>query len=114
MEAGNSNSITKKIVAADRDLRGVFVSNAVLAEGATQVVYNKSGDMINYVVFGVNDKYGIDYDGKLIFIDAVWDTSAAKFLVAAMDTIKERGIADEQQRIREEQKRRAARPSTSR
>ena len=54
--AANGASIIKDLVADDRDLRGVFVSNGVLAEGASQVVYNKSGDMINYVVLGTNDK----------------------------------------------------------
>jgi ribose transport system substrate-binding protein len=35
----------------------VFVSTIIMAEGASQVVYNKSsGDRINYVVFGSNDK----------------------------------------------------------
>ena len=50
-------SIMKDLTAADRDLRGVFVSNIVMADGASQVVYNKSsGDRINYVVFGSDDK----------------------------------------------------------
>ena len=50
-------SIMKDLVGADRDLRGVFVSNVIMAEGASQVVYNKSsGDRINYVVFGSDDK----------------------------------------------------------
>jgi ribose transport system substrate-binding protein len=50
-------SIMKNLTAADRDLRGVFVSNIVMADGASQVVYNKSsGDRINYVVFGSDDK----------------------------------------------------------
>jgi ribose transport system substrate-binding protein len=50
-------SIMKDLTAADRDLRGVFVTNIIMAEGAGQVVYNKSsGDRINYVVFGSDDK----------------------------------------------------------
>jgi ribose transport system substrate-binding protein len=50
-------TIMKDLVNADRDLRGVFISNVILAEGASQVVYNKeSGDRINYVVFGSDDK----------------------------------------------------------
>jgi ribose transport system substrate-binding protein len=50
-------SIMKDLTAADRDLRGVFVSNTIMAGGASQVVYNKSsGDRINYVVFGSDDK----------------------------------------------------------
>lgn len=55
-QAANGASIIKDLVADDRDLRGVFVSNALLAEGASQVIYNKSGDTINYVVLGVDDK----------------------------------------------------------
>jgi ribose transport system substrate-binding protein len=55
-QAANGASIIKDLVADDRDLRGVFVSNALLAEGASQVIYNKSGDMINYVVLGADDK----------------------------------------------------------
>jgi ribose transport system substrate-binding protein len=55
-EASGLN-IMKDLTAADRDLRGVFVSNIVMADGASQVVYNKSsGDRINYVVFGSDDK----------------------------------------------------------
>ena len=35
----------------------MFVSNIIMADGAGQVVYNKSsGDRINYVVFGSDDK----------------------------------------------------------
>jgi ribose transport system substrate-binding protein len=50
-------NIMKDLTAADRDLRGVFVSNVIMADGASQVVYNKSsGDRINYVVFGSDDK----------------------------------------------------------
>ena len=50
-------NIMKDLTAADRDLRGVFVSNIIMADGASQVVYNKSsGDKINYVVFGSDDK----------------------------------------------------------
>jgi len=50
-------SIMKELTAADRNLRGVFVSNIVVAEGASQVIYNKSsGDKVNYVVFGSDDK----------------------------------------------------------
>jgi ribose transport system substrate-binding protein len=50
-------SIMKDLTATDMNLRGVFVSNIIMAEGASQVVYNKSsGDRINYVVFGSNDK----------------------------------------------------------
>jgi ribose transport system substrate-binding protein len=50
-------NIMKDLTAADRDLRGVFVSNIIMADGASQVVYNKSsGDRINYVVFGSDDK----------------------------------------------------------
>jgi ribose transport system substrate-binding protein len=49
--------IMKDLTGADRDLRGVFVSNIVMAVGASQVIYNKSsGDRINYVVFGSDDK----------------------------------------------------------
>ena len=49
--------IIKELVDADRDLRGVFLSNVVMADGATQVVYNKSsGDRINYVIYGSDDK----------------------------------------------------------
>ena len=55
-QAATGLSIMKDLVDADRDLRGVFVSNVIMA-GATQVVYNKSsGDRINYVVFGSDDK----------------------------------------------------------
>jgi ribose transport system substrate-binding protein len=47
----------KELTATDRNLRGVFVSNIVMAEGASQVIYNKSsGDKVNYVVFGSDDK----------------------------------------------------------
>jgi ribose transport system substrate-binding protein len=50
-------SIVKELVETDRDLRGVFVSNVAMADGATKVVYNKSsGDRINYIVFGSDDK----------------------------------------------------------
>ena len=50
-------NIMKDLTGEDRDLRGVFVSNIVMADGASQVVYNKSsGDRINYVVFGSDDK----------------------------------------------------------
>jgi ribose transport system substrate-binding protein len=56
-QAASGLSIMKELTATDMDLRGVFVSNIILAEGASQVVYNKSsGDRINYVVFGSNDK----------------------------------------------------------
>lgn len=55
-QAANGASIIKDLVAGDRDLRGVFVSNALLAEGASQVAYNKSGDSIQYVVLGADDK----------------------------------------------------------
>jgi ribose transport system substrate-binding protein len=56
-QATTGLAIMKDLVNADRDLRGVFVSNVTIAEGASQVVYNKeSGDRINYVVFGWNDK----------------------------------------------------------
>ena len=50
-------SIMKDLTASDRDLRGVFVSNPIVADGASEVIYNKSsGDRINYVVFGSDDK----------------------------------------------------------
>jgi ribose transport system substrate-binding protein len=50
-------SIMKALTASDRDLRGVFVSNPIVADGASEVIYNKSsGDRINYVVFGSDDK----------------------------------------------------------
>ena len=56
-QAATGLSIMKDLVDADRDLRGVFVSNVIMAEGASQVIYNKSsGDRINYVVFGSDDK----------------------------------------------------------
>jgi ribose transport system substrate-binding protein len=56
-QAATGLSIMKDLTATDMDLRGVFISNIILAEGASQVVYNKSsGDRINYVVFGSNDK----------------------------------------------------------
>ena len=56
-QAATGLSIMKDLTAADMNLRGVFVSNIIMAEGASQVVYNKSsGDRINYVVFGSNDK----------------------------------------------------------
>jgi ribose transport system substrate-binding protein len=56
-QAATGLSIMKDLTATDMNLRGVFVSNIILAEGASQVVYNKSsGDRINYVVFGSNDK----------------------------------------------------------
>jgi ribose transport system substrate-binding protein len=55
-QAANGASIIKDLVAGDRDLRGVFVSNVLLAEGASQVIYNKSGDTIKYVVLGADDK----------------------------------------------------------
>lgn len=56
-QAATGLTIMKDLVNADRNLRGVFVSNVVIAEGASQVVYNKeSGDRINYVVFGSDDK----------------------------------------------------------
>ncbi|HEV3158520.1 MAG TPA: substrate-binding domain-containing protein [Xanthobacteraceae bacterium] len=55
-QAANGANIIKDLVAGDRDLRGVFVSNALLAEGASQVAYNKSGDSIQYVVLGADDK----------------------------------------------------------
>jgi ribose transport system substrate-binding protein len=56
-QAASGLTIMKDLVNADRDLRGVFVSNVTIAEGASQVVYNKeSGDRINYVVFGSDDK----------------------------------------------------------
>ena len=54
-QAANGASIIKDLVANDRDLRGVFVSDALLAEGASQVIYNKSGDSIKYVVLGADD-----------------------------------------------------------
>jgi ribose transport system substrate-binding protein len=50
-------SIVKDLTATDMNLRGVFVSNIIMADGASQVVYNKSsGDRVNYVVFGSDDK----------------------------------------------------------
>ena len=56
-QAATGLTIMKDLVNADRDLRGVFVSNTIMADGASQVVYNKSsGDRINYVVFGSDDK----------------------------------------------------------
>ena len=55
-QAVNGANIIKDLVADDRDLRGVFVSDALLAEGASQVIYNKSGDSIQYVVLGADDK----------------------------------------------------------
>jgi ribose transport system substrate-binding protein len=55
-QAANGASIIKDLVAGDRDLRGVFVSDVLLAEGASQVIYNKSGDTIKYVVLGADDK----------------------------------------------------------
>jgi ribose transport system substrate-binding protein len=55
-QVANGASIIKDLVADDRDLRGAFVSNALLAEGASQVIYNKSGDSIQYVVLGADDK----------------------------------------------------------
>jgi ribose transport system substrate-binding protein len=55
-QAANGASVIKDLVADDRDLRGVFVSDAILAEGASQVIYNKSGDSIQYVVLGADDK----------------------------------------------------------
>jgi ribose transport system substrate-binding protein len=56
-QAATGLSIMKDLTATDMNLRGVFVSNIIMAEGASQVVYNKSsGDRINYVVFGSNDK----------------------------------------------------------
>jgi ribose transport system substrate-binding protein len=55
-QAANGANIIKDLVADDRDLRGVFVSDALLAEGASQVIYNKSGDSIQYVVLGADDK----------------------------------------------------------
>ena len=56
-QAATGLTIMKDLVNADRDLRGVFISNAIIVEGASQVVYNKeSGDRINYVVFGSDDK----------------------------------------------------------
>jgi ribose transport system substrate-binding protein len=55
-QAANGAGIIKDLVADDRDLRGVFVSDALLAEGASQVIYNKSGDSIQYVVLGADDK----------------------------------------------------------
>jgi ribose transport system substrate-binding protein len=56
-QAAAGLSIMKDLTATDMNLRGVFVSNIIMAEGASQVVYNKSsGDRINYVVFGSNEK----------------------------------------------------------
>jgi ribose transport system substrate-binding protein len=56
-QAATGLRIMKDLTATDMNLRGVFVSNIIMAEGASQVVYNKSsGDRINYVVFGSNDK----------------------------------------------------------
>ena len=56
-QAATGLSIMKDLTATDMNLRGVFVSNIIMAEGASQVVYNKSsGDRINYVVFGSDDK----------------------------------------------------------
>jgi ribose transport system substrate-binding protein len=50
-------SIVKDLTATDMNLRGVFVSNIIMADGASQVVYNKSsGDRVNYVVFGSDDR----------------------------------------------------------
>jgi ribose transport system substrate-binding protein len=50
-------SIMQGLTGSDRDLRGVFVSNPIVADGASEVIYNKSsGDRINYVVFGSDDK----------------------------------------------------------
>jgi ribose transport system substrate-binding protein len=56
-QAAAGLSIMKDLTATDMNLRGVFASNIIMAEGASQVLYNKSsGDRINYVVFGSNDK----------------------------------------------------------
>jgi len=56
-QASTGLGTMKDLIAADRDLRGVFVSDIVLAEGAAQAVAeNKTGDKINFVVFGSDDK----------------------------------------------------------
>ena len=95
--------IMNDLAAADQDLRGVFVSNMALADGASQVIYNKSsGDMINYVVFGsddllvksmqngavaaliVQDSFRIGYDAvKTAIAAAKGDKVPAKLAIAA-------------------------------
>jgi ribose transport system substrate-binding protein len=46
---------TRALIAANRDLRGIFVSDPVLAHGVLQAVAeNKSGDKINLVVLGAD------------------------------------------------------------
>jgi ribose transport system substrate-binding protein len=46
---------TRALIAANRDLRGIFVSDPVLARGVLQAVAeNKSGDKINIVVLGAD------------------------------------------------------------
>jgi ribose transport system substrate-binding protein len=56
-QAAAGLGIMKDLIAADRDLRGMFVSNVILAEGAAQAVAEKNtADKINFVAFGADDK----------------------------------------------------------
>jgi ribose transport system substrate-binding protein len=56
-QAAAGLGIMKDLIAADRDLRGMFVSNVILAEGAAQAVAEKNTpDKINFVAFGADDK----------------------------------------------------------
>ena len=51
-QAANGASIIKDLVADDRDLRGVFVSNALLAEGASQVILQQQALSIRSCWYG--------------------------------------------------------------
>ena len=55
--AATGLGLMKDLIAADRDLRGMFVPNIVMAEGAAQAVAESTtGNKINFVVFGSDDK----------------------------------------------------------
>lgn len=56
-QAAAGLAIMKDLLAADRDLRGLFVSNTAMARGAVQAVAeNKTGDKINVVVLGADNE----------------------------------------------------------
>src|SRR4029077_16847163 len=61
---------------------GVFVYDALLAEGASQVIYNKSGDTIKYVVLGADDK----------LLKSVQDGTSAPLFVRAPFRIGYEGV----------------------
>src|SRR5207237_4262492 len=59
-EATTGRDVMVDIIASYPELRGVFVSNPIMAKGAAEALVehktNKTGDKINLVVFGSGDQ----------------------------------------------------------